>query len=270
LLRTDANTASWSADSTAMVICTTGRKVQIVPDILGVDGRKVQVLNNEGMDAIWGPQGDRIAYVRGPRNQEEVWLCEAGDCRKVADGGYPHWSADGKTLYFHSTAQHSVMALSIDEAQAQPRKVYPMPWHLYPVVSPDGHQIAYFKDKQLRVDEITSGKRLWQWEPTAWSGMLPAWSPDSQWLAFGSYALSDADKKDAGLWLLNMKTGQISKIIGGPYTRPAWSWDGEQLAFIQKTRNQPPAAYVLPTGPLLKANAQSSLKGEPGDVNSTQ
>jgi tricorn protease len=81
-------------------------------------GRVRAVTPTEGKDGVYAPQGDRIAYVRGPgtwyrkgyrgSSNDDVWVCNADGTghRRVTDfngqDGSPMWSPDGQTLYYVS------------------------------------------------------------------------------------------------------------------------------------------------------------------------
>jgi len=54
------------------------------------------------------------------------------------------------------------------------------------------------------------------------------WSPDMKWLAF------DGEVKGAGqgVWLLNLSSRDLRKVVDGNYIRPVWSPDGSQIAVI--------------------------------------
>lgn len=59
-------------------------------------------------------------------------------------------------------------------------------------------------------------------------GSLPRWSPDSQKLAFG------ADGANAGLWVYDRASGNLTKITDSAYPHLydyRWSPDGDQIAF---------------------------------------
>ncbi len=53
-----------------------------------------------------------------------------------------------------------------------------------------------------------------------------SWSPDSRWLAFGG------GDTHPGIWLLNVKTRALRRVVSGQYLDPAWSPDGTKLVFI--------------------------------------
>lgn len=86
---------------------------------ISVDGgRAKKVTINEGKEGVYSPQGDRIAYVRGPgtwyrkgyrgSSNDDIWICNADgsnnfqlttcDCQDTS----PMWSPDGQTVYYVS------------------------------------------------------------------------------------------------------------------------------------------------------------------------
>lgn len=68
--------------------------------------------------------------------------------------------------------------------------------------------------------------------PTPWKGHLPGWSPDSKYVGFGSYATSG----DHGLWMLNVQSGKVRKVLDGNLTLPRWSPDGTKLAYDDRVK----------------------------------
>ena len=57
---------------------------------------------------------------------------------------------------------------------------------LYPVISPDGKQVAYSDGLRLRIAELESNRTVAEWTcPEPPYGMLIAWSPDGQEVSTG-------------------------------------------------------------------------------------
>jgi hypothetical protein len=160
--------------------------------------------------------------------EEQVWLIEPSgkNRRKVADGGYPSWSADGKTLFFHSRKTNRLMGL--DPAASQPfataKSLADVPW-LYPAVSPDGKRVAYRFGSQLLIAELDSSKAVKRYGPLSGVGFLGGWSPDGKQLGFGGYG------SDLGLIILDCQTERSVQFAPQWLTLPAWSPDGLKVSF---------------------------------------
>jgi len=216
--------SSWSPDGNQLVFSerTNGGGLKL----LDIRTGQVAQLLPEGKDPAWSPEdASLIAYVDG--KPEEIWLTDplGRNKRKLTEGGYPGWAADGKTLYFHSRAQRKVMAIRTDVAGAKPTEVLSTTW-MYPAVSPDGKMAAVRVRYQMLIVDCKTGKTvLTRQLPTTTRGFLPAWSPDGKMLGYGGYGES------MGFWIVDVQTGKAFQPPSRGFTRPAWSPDGTKLSF---------------------------------------
>ena len=66
-------------------------------------------------EAVWSPDGARVAYVLRGNGGSEVWVAElaGGPARRISDQGaeddHPSWSPDGRWLAFEHRAGHAVV-----------------------------------------------------------------------------------------------------------------------------------------------------------------
>jgi len=121
-------------------------------------------LPGEGKDPAWQPgKGRFLAYATGYSEPEVVWLrsIDGGEARRVADGGFPSWSADGKTLYYHSRRNGKIRAVRVDESGATgpPRDVVTLDYW-YPAFSPDGKIIAALAGNEVVLIDGRTGEKL--------------------------------------------------------------------------------------------------------------
>jgi eukaryotic-like serine/threonine-protein kinase len=185
---------------------------------------------DDGHDPAWQPGDGRwIAFEHRPTDTQgspEVWLVPSsgGAAKKLCDGQYPSWSADGKTIYCFSKARKRIVA--IDRASSQPRPVFATN-DIYAAISPDGKRIAHYLSAQLAIDDIASRNTVQTCQLPGWQGLLPGWSPDGKQVAFGSYGGTN----QVGLWLLDVENGRKTLIVDGPWTMPVWSPDGSKFTF---------------------------------------
>lgn len=221
--------SSWSPDGRRLVFSDSSHRIRIAELETGKTGEPLG--DGDCSDPAWSPAKDGpIAFVRQVNTKpdsQEVWLVnpDGSNARKIADGGFPSWSADGRTLYFHSRRTWQLMALRTDDAQAQPKPLLEVRAY-YPAVSPEGTHVAYGQGKSLAVVEIATKKIVRTWPTPGWTGHLAAWSPDGRSIAFGSYGGDPGN----GLWVLDLRTGRARLALRGPYTMPCWSADGKRLA----------------------------------------
>ena len=201
-------------------------------EILDLGSGAVHELVAGGKDPAWSPASDGpIAFVRGSDlANETVWLVQPDgrNERKVAAGGYPQWSADGKTLYFHSRSTMSIMAVSPSDPHAEPRPFFKPMQSYYPVVSPDGSKVAYIGTSGGLVVVACPGGKLVKSFPLG--KMVPnglvAWHPDGKRLICCDFGAG------SGLWLADLQSGTARQVVGGKAWHPAWSADGKHLLYV--------------------------------------
>lgn len=234
--------ASWSPDGTKLVY---GRPGGTGLEVLNLRTLARTELAATGKDPEWSPDGRYIAYVQEPAfnayAEEGVWVVEVhgGNRRKLVAGGFPTWSADGKTLFMTDRRANRILAVEVD-ADPPPSAVFfenARSW--YPAVSPDGTQIAFGRREMLEIVDRMGGRIVLSWPTPGNRGLLPAWSPDGRLVAFGGF-----DDATLGLWVLDLKTAKAARVIEGPFTMPAWSKDGKRLAFDQRRVNQREVWFV--------------------------
>lgn len=249
--------ASWSPDAAKLVF---GKPRGEGLQILDLRTGEITDLTDSGKDAAWSPDGQWIAYVKEPTYNdymnEEVWLVkpDGEQPRKLADGGFPSWSTDGKTVFFHSRRQAKILTIRPDDPNSEPDVYFDRPQSWYPAISPDGRRIAFGGPNGLVVVERKTGETTFRMATPGARGLLAAWSPDGKQLAFGSFA------GRFGLWVLDLKTNKTVQVAkGATYTMPAWSKDGTKLAFDRRgpTGNE---VWMVETKQLARLDA-SPLPG---------
>jgi Tol biopolymer transport system component/DNA-binding winged helix-turn-helix (wHTH) protein len=96
-----------------------------------------------------------------------------------------------------------------------------------PVLSPDGHSLAYVSDVsgtlEIYVMGLLATGREFALTTNGGQNVQPNWSPDGQWIAFHSL-------KNGGIWVEPANGGQPQQITDfGSF--PSWAPDGDQLVF---------------------------------------
>jgi WD40 repeat protein/tRNA A-37 threonylcarbamoyl transferase component Bud32 len=184
----------------------------------------------DGHDPAWQPaEGRWIAFVRqkGALDPREVWLVPSagGPPKKLCEGWYPSWSADGKTLYCVSQAPGGVIAVDLETSR---RKRLADNSDSYPAISRDGKRIADLKNGLLVIGDIASDEtlRVCRQFPGL-NAYLPGLSPDGKQVGFSS----SGGANQGGLWLLDVESGRKTLIANGPWAMPIWSPDGNKFTF---------------------------------------
>lgn len=208
----------------------------------------------------WSPDGRRLAYERRELNVElgaigvgpgppRVWLLDpdSGQTRPLFQDnqrlGYtPRWSPDGSRLgYFASREGVRVVELETGDSRLIPSSAGEMgTW------SPDGQALAMvdlsfagerYAGYLIRADLDDGSTHNLSGEKTTASDGAPAWSPGSEWIAFGRKALADGTPT-AGqqLWLMRPDGSEAHPLVTDPQAHLgsiAWAPDGRSLAYLR-------------------------------------
>jgi dipeptidyl aminopeptidase/acylaminoacyl peptidase len=170
-------------------------------------------------DLRFSPDGRRVAFVateplKGTAARSHIWVLDVTS-QQVRQFTFseksefaPRWSPDGQTLAFLSNRgeETQIYFLSIDGGEAQAitegkRSVESFAW------SPDGKQIAFTAPEAKTDDEEKKEKD----------------KDDAH--------VVDKDDKPAGLWLLDVDSRKLRKLVPRPwqFSEIAWVPSGEQL-----------------------------------------
>jgi TolB protein len=168
------------------------------------DGTGESKLTSEKVDtdAVWSPDGSRIAFVRG------FWDANAGiyvmdaeglDPDRITDGGSPRfgpdtgpaWSPDGTRIAF-----------ARGEAD-----IY--------VANADGTNVVRLTDGPVMENE-------------------PSWSPDGSRIAFEGYDLASGGQPPSAvrLYVMNADGTGIRELGPENVQGPAWAPDGSEIAYV--------------------------------------
>lgn len=234
----------------------------------------------------WSPDGSRIAYVtRGEMSSDLYTLrLDAGSPEQLtryraarADVWVfkPAWSPDGKLISYLTDATTIDLALwSMNTSGGGTRRLAVIDWRGgidgYSW-SPDGKQLAIagFRSDQEQIWLYTLDTGRWQPLTNVKDGAYdPQFSPDGRRIAF---VARDADRHD--IWAMDPSGGnQIRLTDDGTSRSPAWSPNGEYIAFlsvrgsqfeVSVTFSMPPTGSARGTGavPLMPGQSVDSVGG---------
>jgi len=194
----------------------------------------------------YSPDGKSIAFALDPDGSESYHICLYDRHLKSTEDltpniGYAHqpnfsWSPKGKTLAVLSNeARHFALYLFSIETREKRllldlnRPIWDVTW------SPDGKWIAVeaewtASDRSIFILDPVKGNSL---QLTHQGGFLnsaqPAWSPDSKMLAFSG---QNGDWLKIGLYEIESRTVSWITSDPGDKIHPAWSGDGDTLAWV--------------------------------------
>ncbi len=196
----------------------------------------------------WSPDGRYLAFLasRGTEDEKkkgsQIWLLDrlGGEAQKLTeiDGGVSDysWSPDSKKFVF--TKDDKDPADEPEKMEGWKRKTAP------PVVIDRYHfkqdregylkrfytHVFVFDIASKKLEQITSGQ---------FNDSLPAWSPDGTRIAFVSTRQGpDPDRhENSDIYVVDAKAGaeprQLTTYAGSDSGRPAWSPDGQWIAYVQ-------------------------------------
>lgn len=185
--------------------------------------------------------GDRLAATIFTRGQTDLWTGHtdrAAMTQLTHEGSAfePVWSRDCRTITFswNRSGVATIHTVAVESGES-PRLLFESPFSSGPGSwSSDGRWLAYIEQ-----NPHTSGD-VWLWDRTTAQRrpvvttpameLLPALSPDGKYVAYESDASGALEVEVA-----NVVTGARSQVSVGGGTWPAWSADGRQLFFLQKS-----------------------------------
>jgi dipeptidyl aminopeptidase/acylaminoacyl peptidase len=195
----------------------------------------------------WSPDGRYLAFLTSRGTEEEkkrgsqVWLLDrtGGEAQKLTDikGGVNDyaWSPDSKRLV--------IVSNDVDPAD-EPEKLEGWKRKTKPPIVIDRYHFKQDREGYLKklythlwlydvaarkVDALTGGP---------YDDSMPSWSPDGTHIAFMSKRGADPDRSyDSNIYVIEAKPGaeprQLTTFNGPDTGRPAWSPDGQWIAYIQ-------------------------------------
>jgi Tol biopolymer transport system component len=233
----------------------------------GVKVRQLTDNDRDDTQAVWSPDGSKIAFISSRDGNQELYLMGAdgsGQARLYQSPGLeaePRWSPDGTQIAFISESGNTRAIMIIPSSGGEPRQLSRSEFGVgIPAWSPDGMRLAFSektpKGSDIAVVDLTDDSyRLVTDEPASLVSDL-SWAPDGSALLFTYHP-----KRKMDIAVLELADNSLRRLQSGPTndSQPQWSPSGEHVLFLSSRtdsiRNQlfvsdasdtPPAAWTEP------------------------
>ncbi len=185
----------------------------------------------------------RIGYL-AKSGASAALAFSSGETGTSGDISNPAWSSDGRRVVYHAGSIETIPAARRPGGSLAGRHPqYDLRFASgFPAVSPDGRQIAVSERTGRGNPDDRTSLVVWNTDGTnprrifhaEGSLMSPQWSPDGQWIVFGtgSYFVARATQP-AHIMIVKPDGSGARSLTTGPGNSgfPSWSPDGKQVVF---------------------------------------
>ncbi|HEX6510604.1 MAG TPA: hypothetical protein VF221_23490, partial [Chloroflexota bacterium] len=216
----------------------------------------------------WSPDGRWLAFLSGRKEKAQIHLLSTSGGESVAltelklGAGVPFWSPDSTAIAFTGQVSTDPEEESDDEKKDDKkvprtkiveRGSYKLDGAGY--IGNRRRHIFRIDVEERKVEQLTEGDH---------HNDMPAWSPDSQHIAFDSNRLPRWDVSSEGdIYIIPRSGGEARKLTSSAsYSNPVFSPDGSRVAFIGNTD---PDDVFAPARLYSTTRDGSDLRDELGD-----
>ena len=175
---------------------------------MAIDRTGERTLSEQAYEPAWSPDGSRLAVVSDREGTRKIYTVDAGggDLVRLSDGpndDQPAWAPDGRGIAFQSERAGKPLILG-DAARRDPEVAAQLSGN-------DGRDIYFMQSDGSGIVRLTD-------DPSYSSD--PAWSPDSNQLAFVSNRDGDFD-----LYAMKADGTDVRRLtnIPGGNRSPSWT-----------------------------------------------
>ena len=222
---------------------------------------------------VWSPDGSRIAFAMTPAgatdpNESDVYVMRpdgTGVTRLTeapGDDSHPHWSADGRRIYFNSARSTpdlkaewtrqwiDIYSMAADGSDVR-RHTDCRAVCTYPEPSPDGRRIVHrrtlaepgldwglkpiARNSEVFVTALDGSGSVNVSRSPAYDGW-PAWAPDGKWLVFASNRNGPA--ATGQIFAVRPDGTALHALTGGAWSRVQPSFAGRARLLVFQGREE--------------------------------
>jgi hypothetical protein len=179
------------------------------------------------MNPLWSPDGQMIAFTRGPSSgligapgPYNIVLANAdgANVRQLTEGVAANyamaWMPDGKRLLYTVASRDGASLHLMDLQTGEVRSLFDLNYNGTVVISPDGKRLAFEEmlplDKYgLFVSDLDGSNRRLLADGDPYTVTIPAWSPDGNWVIASVHDPDTTINPNPTLALIQVDTCEI-------------------------------------------------------------